>query len=383
MNKEEIIKNFNIKKEKNKKLMNILNEKIRMSRIRQLDFKIVLLLAFSSIPMLVFNLALMIASAGGLIISNLSAFSVAALLIGTTFGTGAIINKIINKKFQIKERIKKFSKAKIEQEKLEEEIRYQIEYEKLNSKNNLIDKTITDLETNSKILNKVSNNYYLINKDESKSKEMLENDINNINDKIKRQKIELDELTTKKVLCDILSCTMQKYMLVSFVIATFTSISMYLGLSLYLAAKITNTVITDLFLLPIGSISLIGSLITGSIMSKKNHNLKIIFNKIKNELGDTTLTVDLSELSKKLYSETDKIISLINSKIEDISSSQLLLLEKKQTLESLSSNDGVKEEKTNSQNLSLQKPAVQEELNESLIGEPAGPKLVKIIKPLR
>lgn len=263
MNKEEIIKKFNTKKEKNKKLMDILNEKIRMSRIRQLDFKIVLLLAFSSIPMLVFNLALMIASAGGLIISNLSVWSVAALLIGTTFGTGAIINKIINKKFQIKERIKKFSKAKIEQEKLEEEIRYQIEYEKLNSKNNLIDKTITDLETNSKILNKVSNNYYLINKDESKSKEMLENDINNINDKIKRQKIELDELTTKKVLCDILSCTMQKYMLVSFVIATFISISMYLGLSLYLAAKITNTVITDLFLLPIGSISLFGSLITG------------------------------------------------------------------------------------------------------------------------
>ena len=381
MNNEKIIKRFDTEKLKNTKLINSLNEKIRMSQIHQLDFKITLLLAFSSIPMLVFNLALMIASASGLVISNLSVWSVAAILICTTFGTGAIINKIVNKKFQIKERIKKFSKAKTEQEKLEEEIRYQVEYEKLNSKNNLIDKIITVLETNSKILNKVSNNYYLVNKYESESKETLENDINIINNKINKQKSELDNLTTKKVLCDILSCIKPNYMLVVFFIAIFTTISMYLGLSLYLAAKITNTVITDLFLLPIGSISLLGSLITGSITIKKNHNLKIIFNKIKDELGDTTLTAELSNSLEKLYNEIEKIKSLIKLKTDEISAFQVLLLEKKQALEILSSTEEVKKDKQNSQNLNLQHSFIQEESTVTL--EEEGPKLVKTIKPLR
>lgn len=381
MNKEEIIKKFNTKKEKNKKLMDSLNEKIRMSRIHQFDFKIILLLAFSSIPMIVFNFALMIAYAVGLVINSLSVGTVATLLIGTTFGTGAIINKIVNKKYQIKERIKKFSKAKTEQEKLEEEIRYQIEYEKLNSKNNLIDKTITDLETNSKILNKVSNNYYLVNKDESKSKEMLENDINNINDKIKRQKNELDELTTKKVLCDVLFCTKTGELFVIFIVLVFTTCSMYLGLSFFLASKITNTVITELFLLPIGSISLLASSIYGYLMNKKNSNLKAIFNKINSELSDTTLTDELSNSSEKLYKETEKIKSLINLKTEELSASQILLLEKKQILENLSSNEKVEEDKQNSQSLNLQQPVIQEESTATLVEE--GPKLVKTIKPLR
>ena len=381
MNISEIIKKFEIKKETNKKTMDNLSEKIKMSLINQLDLKMGILLAFSSIFFLISSFTFLFASSAGLVINSLSVGSVATLLIGTTFGTGAIINKIVNKKYQIKERIKKFSKAKTEQEKLEEEIRYQKEDDKFNSKNNLTDKTITDLETNSKILNKVSNNYYLVNKDESKSKEMLENDINNINDKIKRQKNELDELTTKKVLCDVLFCTKTGELFVIFIVLVFTTCSMYLGLSFFLASKITNTVITELFLLPIGSISLLASSIYGYLMNKKNSNLKAIFNKINSELSDTTLTDELSNSSEKLYKETEKIKSLINLKTEELSASQILLLEKKQILENLSSNEKVEEDKQNSQSLNLQQPVIQEESTATLVEE--GPKLVKTIKPLR
>lgn len=381
MNISEIIKKFEIKKETNKKNMDNLSEKIKMSLINQLDLKMGILLAFSSIFFLISSFTFLFASSAGLVINSLSVGSVAALLIGAPLAMGAIINKIVNKKFQIKERIKKFSKAKTEQEKLEEEIRYQIEYEKLNIKNNIIGKTIADLEKNSKILNEVSNNYYLINKDESKSKEDLENDINNISDKIKELESELDELITRKILCDVLSGIKTWPFFVIFIMLVFTTCSMYTGLVLYLAAKITNTVITGLFLLPNGLISLFASFINGYIMNKKNSNLKAIFNKINSELGNITLTDELSNSPEKLYNEIEKIKSLIKLKTDEISAFQVLLLEKKQALEILSSTEEVKKDKQNSQNLNLQHSFIQEESTVTL--EEEGPKLVKTIKPLR
>lgn len=93
------------------------------------------------------------------------------------------------------------------------------------------------------------------------------------------------------------------------------------------------------------------------------------------------MTDELSNSSEKLYKETEKIKSLINLKTEELSASQILLLEKKQILENLSSNEKVEEDKQNSQSLNLQQPVIQEESTATLVEE--GPKLVKTIKPLR
>ena len=144
MNIEEIEKTkleLEQSKQENDKKINLYDERTRMSKVNSFENKAINIFAFSMFGYLPIFLAssALINNIGVAAFTNvIPALSYPAIVIGSSFGVGTLLNSLLNRKFKTKERYKSFSTAKTKTEKLEEEISYQIELEKAKNRNKAI-----------------------------------------------------------------------------------------------------------------------------------------------------------------------------------------------------------------------------------------------------
>ena len=306
---------------------------------------------------------------------TLPSLVVSVILSSYSFGALKFGEKALNIKYDFKKVLTLFLHSKMYQEKLEELICYDKESYKIFYENEITKKMIDNADKDIGTSEKISAGYNLVSCDRMKEHQQLIDDVKFINKKLEKMYQELDGLITKKILYGILSNITPKSLIVKITsfILTILGVFLGLGLSFYQISLSTPSVIFIIFCL------ILPVTIFDVTMLKKNSNLIKIFNKLNLQLGNEALNNNKS--MDEIRNELEKINSSLDSKIEKISASQLLLLEKKQILESLSSIEEVKEDKQNSQNLNLQQFIVQEESTATLVEE--GPKLVKRMKHLR
>ena len=381
------------KKENNKKIC-LYDERVRMSKVNSFENKLISTLGFSIIGYLpiLFVSSLLIKNIGVISFTNvISALSYPAIMAGSSFGIGALINSLINKKYKTKERYKAFSTAKTKIEKLEEEVHYQIELEKVNNRNKSISETIKLLETNQEMIDKISSRYDLKDKNLPQTKEEAKRKVNELSNIIKQQYDKLDILTTQKVLHNYfwrIRSNIQN------------------GLDIMIAAMMIGLFATSLTVLPLMMIKdtltyislfttfstvftpfIIGAVATSVYMIKRNKKYKKVFDIFNLKLGENALE-EMYKTIEGAYEEQEKIKSLIKNQIKDISLTEVQLHENKINLESNFSEKNSKKE-TSEQTMQAkntmtfnpdtiygqEEPTEEPKLN--LQDELDGPKLIK------
>lgn len=326
------------------------DEKMRMCRVNQKDYQIGNSLPLASIFYFlpIFILMFLDGNIDLSIITNvIPAFTVPILLIGGSLSIGTIISKLLNKKYKTKERFKSFSNAKTEVEKLEEEIKNQIELEKLNNRNKIINYVIEDLEDNVSILSKISDRYTITHRNLSQTKEETTDNITKISSLLEEKYKELDVLITKKVLHENFWRIREKFQRIA------DPLLITLGGSIGIMMLATLPFITAETLLSSCSIlekdiMFISSLVCGGIapniyLIKRNKDKKNVFNNINKTLGDNSLP----EKIKSAHDEERELKSLIEKEIREISLAEIQLIEQKEVLERITSEDTNDKQKGN------------------------------------
>jgi len=323
-------------KEQNNEIIDISDERMRMSKVNSLEYKSGLTLVFS---MLAYTVLLLTSKALGasVITSIFPGFTYPIVLIGSSLVIGTVGRVLFDKKFQVKDRLKEFSTAKTQAEKLEEEVHYQIELEKANNRNNAINQSLKDLDSNQILLTKVLRRFNLSDKTAPQSKEEAEKIIDELTTHLKEQYNKLDIFSTKKVLHDRFWKIRQKFQRR---IQTMTAI-MLSGLFSMAFCSFPIMLIKDV--IPSGSLMsilavpftpLIVGAVGGSLyMLKRNKDYKKVFNNLNDKLGEDALEEDLDKRYEDALQEQRNLESIITTKISDISSIAVKLQENKRYLE--------------------------------------------------
>lgn len=329
------------------------DERMRMSKVNQKDYKIGTTLAASTLPYFVtiFILMFLDGNVDSSFLSNIvSPYVIPIILIGGSIGIGTILNKLINKKYKTKERFKSFSKSKTEVEKLEEEIRNQIELEKLKNRNKVINSVIENLEDNVSILSKISDKYTVTCRNISQTKEETIDSITKITELLEEKYQELDILVTKKVLHDNFWRVRNQYQKgFDLSLVSFGS-----GLGTMMVTTLPFIVADNLWLnrtLLQNNTMFISSLLGGAIVPgfywiNRANNRQRAFNNINQTLGDNALPKNITDAQEE---EIDLKRS-IERTIREISLVEVELLEQKEVLERISE----KEDKSTKSNIKEQ-----------------------------
>ncbi len=186
--------------EKNKNIEKIdkLDKKIDILRVNTLGNKITLSFALSTFAYVPIAFSMMEITLSKVI--PLELIPSLSLIVPTAIGVTA--ETLINKKDKIKEKLEIFSKAKTEKEKFEEQTKYKIEKEKLESYNKIIDKTLERITADEALINSLSDNYKIAEKEDNRTKEEIEKDIKGTQQLLEEKHKEIDTLATQKTLKD-------------------------------------------------------------------------------------------------------------------------------------------------------------------------------------
>lgn len=326
------------------------SEKIKMSKINNLDYKIYITLAFSMLSYTVLLLAslVLIKSLGiGVIADIFPGLTYPIALIGGSLGIGAIGRVLLDNKFKAKERLKSFSTAKTQAEKLEEEVYYQIEFEKANNRNKVIDESIKVLNSNQTMLSRISSRYDLSDKTAPHSKEEAESKAEELSAIIKEQYEKLDILSTQKVLQNRFWKIRQNFQRR---IDTFMS-PMLSGIITMLSFTFPTMILKDalssssiLAALTVPIVSYVAGVVGGSVyMSKRNSDYKKAFNNLNAQLDENAL-VETYKKFEDAYEEKRELESLIASQIRNISIAEVELQENKRYLDTFAPEKEKKED---------------------------------------
>lgn len=353
---------LNIQKEANDKLAYINDERTRMAKVNQLDYKLENILAFAMFPY--FGLTFGFMGLSSLIgVSTLASIipplSIPAILVSCSLGIGFIGRKLTDKKYKTKERFRSFSKAKTETEKIEEEIYYQLELEKVNNRNQIVQQIISSLDSNEALLRSFSRKYDINEKNISQTEQDAKQRLEELTAILEQKYRELDVLTAQKVLSESfwrLRCKGQKGsdLTLAFMGGGMMTMMVHsMPLMVMREALTYNSIfagfVPTLFPFAIGAVGV------GSYWIIRNKNREKAFNNLNDTLGENSLP----KIVSSTYDETQELISMIERKISDISITEIQLKEQQRALDTITS----QQTKTNDNSKDIEKiiPLLTEE----------------------
>lgn len=195
------------KRNQNNKLIWIYDERTRMAKANQIEGKFYRTLACSLLPWFFLTMGLYFSTSVDITLLTrfVPAYSIPTILIGSSFGIGALTRRLVEKHYQVKKRFTTFSKAKTEAEKIEEEIYYKIELEKAKNKDKVIQRTVEALEDNQifqTLWSSLSGRYDIREKNASQIENEALQKTEEMSRLLEEKYNELDILTTKGVLSE-------------------------------------------------------------------------------------------------------------------------------------------------------------------------------------
>lgn len=326
--------------EKNNKPVLQYDEKNRMARTNQTDYKLTTTVLFSLMSYLV----LFVVSAISLSIfdtplftSDLPTLAYPVVILGDSVGLGTIARVVMEKKFKLKERMQAFTDAKTDTEKLVEEVKNEIELKKIENRNLALNRTIEKIRSDEKILRTVSDKY-VINDKEEKSQEQSKEKVSSLMSLLKAKYAELDSLTTRKTISDKFFHQRQKGQ--SIMETIMAALGCGMGVMLYFVLTLmiayTNKAaplhqgIPALF--TVFSPMVVGGVAAGTYFTIRNKKHTKAFNILNETLGDDSLP----SKSDDTYVERQTLNNLINNTIKQIVDATVELQEERRYLESFS-----------------------------------------------
>ena len=334
---------------KNNEQIAVSDERTRMAKVNQFEYKFGTSLGFSMVPYFVGLLFTIFASNGTMasITNTIPAESLPLIITGSSLGIGTIGRKILEWKFKTKERFKSFTTAKTQYEKIQEEIKYAVELEKANNRYKAIQETMDSLSSNQSILNSLSNRYDINDKNVPQTIEESKKIVDELSMLLNEKYNELDVLTTQKVLHERFWKVRTKGqpsmdIMMSAMMGGLVSM-MYVDMP-FIIMGISETLTYNS--LPAALITCFAPLVAGitgvsGYMIKRNKDYMRVFNNLNNDLNEKALP----EKIKEPREEKQDIDSKIESKIREISIAGAQLQEQKRIMESFAENDEEKEKK--------------------------------------
>lgn len=322
----------------NENLYAILDERARMSKVNQLDYKATEIFGMTMLPYIVLLLIGIISSMGSLTATLMTYFTLGSAAISLPIGF--ISSALINKKYKTKQRFKDFSNTKKESEKIELQLSNELQLEIIKNKNLVLEKTIEKIHSfklNITDLSKYKDlNMSIIPKDLEK----VLRDKQLIQKELEQKYKELYILSVKNYLVNNLG----KYMLRGqSAIETFFNSFMY-GIMPFLLLFIPVIVLAKQGVsIPsfLGKIELgmFGISVTSSTIYnlKKNKVQKNYFNTINELLGDEKFPKN----KDNLHEEIEQINELINKKVLEISNIEFKKEECERSLETIGTREEV------------------------------------------
>lgn len=347
---------------KNLEIIEISEERTRMSLFNQTEHKLGSILLNSIIPYigLVLTATLSTTIIGPVAVANIiNPLSIPAILATYSLGIGTTINVIVEKQNNIKKRIKDFSKAKTEIQKIEEQIYYAIELEKTKNRNNAIKMAQTQNELN----------YYNINEKANISDNNPHKLIQELKNKLDKLYQELDILSTKKVLSEkFLRIRDMKQIKIDKFLVPIAISNLSYGLFSHMLIIYRDVITyssTFTSLLPV-LIPITGGALGGSIYWKiRSNNQKQAFNYFNEQLGE----FKLDDIIEDIYRERKELTTKIAIKTRDVSITILKLEEQIQILNSNKTPEEQKLEHLNSLKRILETPNYDPIKTEKVIKE--------------
>ena len=319
---------------KNNKQIAVSDERTRMAKVNQFEYKFGTTLGFSMVPYFVEIILFTIFTSNGTMASITNTIPVESLpliITGSSLGIGTIGRKILEWKFKIKERFKSFTTAKTQYEKIQEEIKYAVELEKANNRNKAIQETMDSLNSNQSILNSLSNRYDINDKNVPQTIEESKKIVDELSMLLNEKYNELDVLTTQKVLHERFWKVRTKGqpsmdIMMSAMMGGLLSM-MYVDMP-FIMMGISETLTYNS--LPAALITCFAPLVAGitgvsGYMIKRNKDYMKVFNNLNNDLDENALPEKIKEPSE----EQQDIDAKIESKIREISVAGTQLQEQK------------------------------------------------------
>lgn len=329
---EELKKELESEAVENNNRIKLCDGRMRIANANSFEYKATNILGFSLLGYLIVFLL------SSIIFKNLSipVLAYQTMVITSSIGLGTLFTNSLFKKYKIKERLKMFSESKTDIEKLQEEVNYQIESEKACNRNKVIKETLDTINSTESMVNELSNKYDITEKYSSRSKEELENSIEEISNLIKEKYNELDILSSKKVLHDRFwkirskfdkNANLIAYSLIAGVFASgIVGIPFITFNSIAAGSTILARILSVFWPLVIGSMG------TFVYFLQRNKDYEKVFNYYNSQLEDEAL----SDTFKKNYDpgdENSEIKELIENQVRDISTAIIKLNDEKVSLE--------------------------------------------------
>ena len=329
--------------EENQNMLDLLDERVRMSKVNQFDYQISSIFSMFIIPYMLLLIAYVVMIATNRLDLMVKIVSIPNYILGMngiSLSIGLITNVLTNKKYKTKERFKKFSNAKTESEKLEEQLSYELKLQQLQNRNLVLEKTLKDLE--SEVLRTIDLSKYKNVSTSSLPKE-LENVLknkHNLSLTLEKKYNELDLLTIQKYLTNELLKYRIKGQDILEVITKSTMEGMIPFMFIFLPI-----VLMSMLEVTIPSLSLAGTfgilgiseLSTLIYNLSRNKTQKKYFNKLNDLLGEKKLSRNVEDVQE----EIGKIDSLIKRKISDICKVELQIEECNRSLDTIGSKEEI------------------------------------------
>lgn len=329
---EELKKELESEAVENNNRIKLCDGRMRIANANSFEYKATNILGFSLLGYLIVFLL------SSIIFKNLSipVLAYQTMVITSSIGLGTLFTNSLFKKYKIKERLKMFSESKTDIEKLQEEVNYQIESEKACNRNKVIKETLDTINSTESMVNELSNKYDITEKYSSRSKEELENSIEEISNLIKEKYNELDILSSKKVLHDRFWKIRSKFdknanlIAYSLIVGVFASGIVGIPFITFNSIAATSTILART--LSVFWPLVIGSMGTFVYFIKRNKDYEKVFNNYNSQLEDEALP-DTFGKNYDASDENSEIKALIEKQVRDTSTAIIKLNDEKVSLE--------------------------------------------------
>lgn len=316
----------------NENLCAILDERARMAKVNQLDYKVTEIFGMTMIPYIILLLIGIISSAQTLNVISMIWFTLGSAAISLPIGL--ITSALINKKYKTKKKFKEFSNAKKESEKIELQLLNELQLERIKNRNSVLEQTMEKLHTSKLNITCLSKYKGLDMSILPKDLEKVLEEKQSIKNELEQKYNELDLLSIKSFLLNNLGKYMLKgqstmeILLNSFMYAIMPC--MLLFMPVIMIAKQGMTIPTILGNIELGLLGI--SVTTSTIYNlNKNRVQKEFFDKVNNLLGDNKLIKKLDGLHEEII----EVNELLNQKKLEICKIELKKEECERSLQTL------------------------------------------------
>ena len=336
-----IIKTLEEKKQKNNQQLELELEKKFLAKENQFEHQAVRLLinSLAAYGFIFIPLLFLLTSGGANPLANIvSAEFYPMIVVGSSLSLGGLMKFAQDKRLHLKERIKSFSKAQTETEKIVEEVQYQIASAKSTLQIYAIDKTLEELEKQENILEEVSSKYNLSPKKTTGEVEKIQRNIENLEVLIQDRQDKIDLLGTKLVLYTRfwnIACKSMRISDLLFKPFFGMFFAMFSANVPLLIMRDTITYSSELAsLVTTLAPAVLGFLGTSGYLLKRNHDYKLAFNHLNDQLGAEALP----KINDKSYSQQigkEKEEEIIKSIYEQTSGIKIATIKLQEELELL------------------------------------------------